>query len=549
LARALRSRKWRRRGRRGQVAAVATLLGLLLVVTFIANFLTTVVPNQMQVNDLNHDILVENEYGRLSALLSSAGAQGSAGMQFVQPLTLGSDSVAPWSAQDGSTVGSGRIGSSLALSFGLLGATIYSPPTGSPQGGPALPGACTWTSLAHVGISCVGAIATLAYNFSGNSKAFTFSDTGSSTLMSLNYSTNGSTIALSLTGAVNFQIAIYGSNNVITTSGVGSGNVRLILVGNNNFVNLGNTGSATVQVAMYGSHDTVYQAATGSGNLLLVVYGSQDSFTGNATGSGSYTAYVTGFNATNPTSPQCPYSNLSSTDKLGGSEVGSGKFTAYYNNTVYTGTKTQAPWTTHYQNVATSLCPFFVRQAIAQESPAVVGAGPVTELINSYAPSGEVAYDEGAVVYAQYGAYPIFIENPSIALTVVGGVGGEVTDASIWLPFFSNLVGSVAGVGTETLDVGLLQTHTYVINASASTFAVNPNVPIHIVIHTPYAEAWDAFLTSRPAFAGLWSCAPAATCTGDYIQGGPLGTVSITIPTTNLALLRIGSTIFSLSLS
>ena len=60
MPRASRVRNWRRRGRRGQVAAVATLLGLLLVVTFIANFLTTVVPNQMQVNDLNHEVTVES---------------------------------------------------------------------------------------------------------------------------------------------------------------------------------------------------------------------------------------------------------------------------------------------------------------------------------------------------------------------------------------------------------------------------------------------------------------------------------------------------------
>jgi hypothetical protein len=550
VARALHSRKWRRRGRRGQVAAVATLLGLLLVVTFIANFLTTVVPNQMQVNDLNHDIQLENEYGRLAALLASAGSQGAPGMQFVQPLTLGSQSVAPWTGQDGSTVGSGRVGSSVSLSFGLLGATIYLPPTGSPQGGPALPSACAFTSGADVGISCTGTIATtLAYNFSGNSKAFTLSDTGTSNLISLNYSTNSSTIALSLTGTVNLQVAVYGSNDHITTTGVGSGTMIFVLVGNNDYVNLDGTGNAAVQVYLYGTHDNVYQSAVGSGSLLLVEYGTQDSFTGNATGSETYRAYVTGFNATNPNSTQCPYSNQSSTDKLSGSTVGGGPFIAYYNNTIYTGSKTVSPWTTHYQQVGASLCPFFAPQQIPLESPAVVGTGPVTELINSYAPSGEIAYDEGAVVYAQYGAYPVFLQNPSIALTVLGGAGGNVTDASIWLPLFSNLVGSVAGVGTETLDLGLLQTERYVINETSSEFAVNPNVPITIVVQSVYAEAWDAFLTSHPSFAGLWTCAPAPVCTGVYNQGGRFGTVTITIPTTNLQLLSIGSSIFSLSLS
>jgi len=58
-------RKWRRRGRRGQVAAVATIFGLLLVVVFIANYLTTTLPAQMSVNDLDHVIQVENQVGQL----------------------------------------------------------------------------------------------------------------------------------------------------------------------------------------------------------------------------------------------------------------------------------------------------------------------------------------------------------------------------------------------------------------------------------------------------------------------------------------------------
>jgi hypothetical protein len=528
------------------VAAVATLLGLLLVVTFIANFLTTVVPNQMQVNDLNHDILVENEYGRLAALLSSAGAEGTRGMQFVQPLTLGSQSVAPWTAQDGSTVGSARYGSTVGYTFGLLGSTIYSPPTGSPQGGPALPSACTWNSGAHAGMTCSGAITHLGYNFSGNGKAFTFTDSGSDAYMGLNYSTNGSTIAFTLAGSVNLHLAIYGSNDHVTMTGAGSGTVDVTLVGSNDYVNLGATGSANVVVSIYGSHDNVYQSSVGSGNVVVVVFGSQDGFTGNNTGSGSDTAFVNGFNATDANSSQCPYDNLSSTDKLAGSETGSGTFTAYYNNTVYTGTKVVSPWTNHYDNVAQSLCPFFAPQQISLNSPSVVGTGPVTKLVNSFAPSGEVAYDDGAVVYAQYGAYPVFVDNPSIALTIVGG---NVTAAAIWMPFFANLVGSVAGVGTETLDVGLLNNQNYSVNVSAGNLSVNPNIPINITISTPYAEAWDAYLVDHTAFTGLWSCAPVAICTGTYNLGDKMGTVLISIPTSNLDQLQIGSSIFSIALA
>jgi hypothetical protein len=526
---------------------VATLLGLLLVVTFIANLLTTVVPNEMQVNDLNHAVLVQNQFGRLASLLHSAGLYGSTGMQLIQPVSLGSQGVAPWAAQDGSTIGSAPYGSAISMNFSLLGATTYSPPTGSPQGGAGLPAACTWTSASHVGISCTGSVGVLGYNFSGNSKTFTFSDTGSSTFVSMNYSTNNSKIQLSLTGAVNFYVAVYGSNDVITTSGVGSGKFTVLVVGSNDFINLGSTGSAAVTIDVYGSSDTLYQSTVGSGNVDLTVFGSQDSFTLNSTGSGSDLAYVTGFNATNPSTYLCPNGNLSSTDTLAGSQTGSGTYTAYYNNTAYTGTKTVAPWKYHYQEPAPSNCPFFSRQQIALSSPAVVGTGPVLDLVNHYAPAGQVGYDQGAVVFAQYGAYPVFVDPPAINLVVNGG---NVTAASIWLPFFSNLLGSVAGVGTETLDFHLLQSSIYTINASGgSEFAVNPNVPITINITTPFAAAWDLYLNADPDFSGLWSCAPVTVCTGVYSASSPLGTVSIVIPTSSLEVLRVGSSIFSASLT
>jgi len=523
---------------------VATLLGLLLVVTFIANFLTTVVPNQMQVNDLNHELAVENQFGRLAALLSSAGAGGSPGMQFVQPVTLGSDGVAPWAAQDGSSIGGGRIGSHLNMSYGILGSLLYLPPQGSSQGGPPLPGTCSFTS--NSAVTCTGGGSNLRYNFSGNAKAFSVSVSGASSGISLNYSTNGSTITLSLSGSTGITVTVYGSHNVVTFSGVGSGSVGVTLIGNYNYVNLGSTGGATVTLSMYGSSDTVYQAAGGGAVVLAVIVGSQDSFTGNATGGATYSAYVTGFNATNPNSTQCPYDNLSATDHLAGSGTGGSTFNANYNNTAYNGTGTQGKWATQYHDVGQSLCPFFSHQSVGLNGQSLSGAGVVLGFTNSYAPSGEVAYDEGAVIYAQYGSYPVIVDAPSISLT---RVAGAVTAASVWFPYFQGQSGSVAGVGTGTLDLRMVSTTSFSTTANATLYAINPNVPISIVIHTPYAEAWNAYLNSHLAFTGLWSCAPAPVCTGTYGPGGPIGTVTITIPATNLQLLSIGSSTFSLSLS
>ena len=116
-------RNWRRRGRRAQVAAVATLLGLLLVVTFIANYLSTQLPNQMLSNDLNHEIAVENQLGRLSELLEAASNANNVGAQLTQPLSLGSDGVPPFAPPDTSYLSGPVNGSWAQINYTTIGAS------------------------------------------------------------------------------------------------------------------------------------------------------------------------------------------------------------------------------------------------------------------------------------------------------------------------------------------------------------------------------------------------------------------------------------------
>ncbi|MGI0154840.1 MAG: hypothetical protein ACREDE_01715, partial [Thermoplasmata archaeon] len=101
-------RKWRLRGRRGQVAAVATILGLLLVVTFLANYLTATLPGQMSVNDLQHDVQVENQVGRLQALLAASVTSGAVGAQLSAPVTLGGAGQPPFAGADSGWVSPGN---------------------------------------------------------------------------------------------------------------------------------------------------------------------------------------------------------------------------------------------------------------------------------------------------------------------------------------------------------------------------------------------------------------------------------------------------------
>ena len=114
-------RNWRRRGRRAQVAAVATLLGLLLVVTFIANYLSTQLPDQMQANDLNHEIQVENQVGQYAALLQAVSAAHANGAQITQPISLGSAGVPPFAAPDPAYLSAPANGTWAYINYTLTG--------------------------------------------------------------------------------------------------------------------------------------------------------------------------------------------------------------------------------------------------------------------------------------------------------------------------------------------------------------------------------------------------------------------------------------------
>jgi hypothetical protein len=116
-------RSWRRRGRKAQVSAVATILGLLLVVTFIANYLTTTLPQYMSVNDVNHDLLVQNEVGRFAALLSAVSSARAVDAALTQPVVLGSEGLPPFATPDSASISSTIYGSSESVEFGLTGTT------------------------------------------------------------------------------------------------------------------------------------------------------------------------------------------------------------------------------------------------------------------------------------------------------------------------------------------------------------------------------------------------------------------------------------------
>lgn len=105
------------------MSAVATILGLLLVVTFIANYLSTTLPRDMSVNDINHDLLVENEVGTTAALMAAVSAKDEAGVELSQPIVLGSEGLPPFAPPDSGAIAQPASGSWESVSFALTGTT------------------------------------------------------------------------------------------------------------------------------------------------------------------------------------------------------------------------------------------------------------------------------------------------------------------------------------------------------------------------------------------------------------------------------------------
>jgi hypothetical protein len=541
-----RRRAWRRRSRKAQVAAVATILGLLLVVTFIANYITTTLPSTMGQNDLQHEVTVQNQVAQLSALLEETAESGAVSAQVSQPVTLGSAGAPPFAGPDSSSISPGNLSSGLGVSFTLTGPSVYAPPGfGGPLGVNFHPTSVTCKYTPPATISVTGTCNTFG-NLSGNSQSFSISLTGS-LFDSINVTTNSSTITVAGVGSGGNHFEFIGSHNTITMTAVGSSLTNVSIIGSYDTLSISTTGSSPIVVYIYGNHDSVtFPTTTGSQAIKVVDYGTSDTFSApTATGSDTFSVYFNGFNATAPTSSLCPYQNLSSTDVVTGyNSTGSGGLTEYLNNAVgYYANATGAAtctgnssgtykcWAIHSRNVPLSACPFFSALVLPiSGGKAPPSASLLVQLRNTYAPSAEVALDQGAVVYAQPGSIPVFVVPPP--LTYAKGV------LSIFVPQFSGRVGSEAGVGTADVSLRLLSTEQLVIPSSGFSFQSSSTVTITIV--TPYASAWAAYFLSVPSLAPLLSCPGASSCTALsttlYSPGGHLGTLTLTVPTAGLKL-------------
>ena len=494
------------------------MLGLLLVVTMIANYLSTQLPGQMQTNDAAHAITVEDQIARLATALQGAAGVGAVGAVLSQPVSLGSVGEPPVAPGDGASIGPGPSGTQFSLSYAVVGPVTYQGPGNWPAGGNLAKSGCSSSpagSQSPTYVNCTGS-ATLTQNFTNGSHYI--SVTGGSNLH-VNFTASYSTVVVGAAGGAGNTVIVVGSHDTVYLNATGGSTVRLTLVGNWDSASISGQGGATVSMLLVGNHDGVSWSANGaSSSFVESAWGSHDSTT---TSNTNAAVYYTAFDAVNASSSVCPYANDSSTDTVSGSGG-----TVSYNNTGYSGSGSQGGWTESWHKVGNVACPFYSSISIPQKSSGTVGASFVVALKNTYAPPVEIAYDEGAVILAQRQGLPLMIVKPGI--TFVGG------NLSLWVPEFLGNVGTEVGTGTAELSVMLVS----LLNVNLPSGGLNLSGTTSVAVTTPFAAAWYSYLNTTSSLTGDVKCVPktSTACVGPFTMNGPLGTVYVNVTATVLSL-------------
>jgi hypothetical protein len=525
-------RKWRSRGRRGQVAAVATILGLLLVVTFIANYLTTTLPNQMSVNDLDHELQVENQIGRLQALLEQVSAAGDVGAQVTQPVTLGSSGAPPFADADSGQIGPLN-GSSFNLSYTLQGPTGYQAPTGGDPNTGYIPSSATCVPATNptTSLTCSGS-GGVTWNFSAATPT-NYALTVSAGTYAINITDSGAssgshaTIAITASGSSPLTLLVLGSNDTITLTTSAAGTDVFEIVGNNDTLSIPAASSATTIVAyVVGANDAVtFGSVSANINFLGTFFGFDDSVNAGSSVSSTGNKFAVYFNGYYPATPatSCPVGNLAyATDAISGGASGKGTYSVTFNDTTTSTGTVASPWTGHWSRASTT-CPFLVAVTVAPTT--IRSAGFNVHLLNSYAPQADVAFDAGAVVFAQPGGVPLLIDGPGIR--VIRGSTG-VSSVSIWMPVFVGRGAAEAGISTADLSARLISSYNVVLNPSTS-YTVANNTTISFAITTPFASGWWSYFNAT--YPASWLSCTGIGCRTPYTNLGDFGTVTLAIPT------------------
>lgn len=500
-------RQRRRRANAGQVAAVATIFGLLLVVTFISAFIIEPLPSNMGALEYQHLLQVENQVSRLQATILAEADHPGLDLALSSPVTLGSQALAPWASPSSSSIAPESSLLTTETNYGI--AQVFAHPPNWNTGSSCLTG-----GAGH----CAGNGNIDTWNVTNdNHTAFSITVNGNSNSMEYNISGNNDTITVDWTGG-------------------DTGFVFFIINGSNDVVNYDKGGS-----------DTTSPVAT------FLFYGQNDVFNFSPSGShsskGSDTVNVV-FVGT--VSEVCPYGNLSATDTLG--TLGSGGSNLFMNVTwwnalgyssaghtvTYPGGGSSNEHLTFYNNTGYVACAF--TQTFSSSYTQQFVSGVLVTLNNRYIPPAFVAFDQGAVIESEEGGASAMVSPPPIVVKEFP----QGYTASVTLMNFVGNFSQTGGVATASVNTRILNVQSFTITNGQSGFHVE--LPFYLNITTAYPLAWYDYFVGEPTlFPSGASCtevgtfyAP-ATCLEpavghDSIISAPLFAQTLTITTVTVAI-------------
>ena len=447
----------RHRRRKAQVAAVATVFGLLLVVDALAQFALAPLPGLERNAEFNHQLLVQNQLSGLSASVLALSQHPTYPLSVLVPITLGSSAVPPFGPPSGGSV-SPETGSALATASYAISEIVPAEPN--------------W----NTGSACLlGG----AGNCAGNGNIDTWNVTN----------TNGSAFTIKVTGGSNsLAYRLNGNNDTVTVtwSGQNLGFVDFVINGSNDVVNFDKSGSTS-----------------SSPVASFLFYGQSDTFnydpSGSSSGSGGFTVYV---QFVGSLSGICPYANLASTDKVGTLASGGTNlnFTVVWFNALgivngphrqtYPGGAGSNETINWWNTSALVNCAF--TRAYSSHYQANFGSGLSVHLLNRYLAPTDVVYDQGAVIVGSEGGTPLMVSPPDLTF-------GRLPAGYFATLTLINTIGnftSVSGYGTAGVAVRLVQTSSFTIQNGQTSTSLGSAIFLNLT--TAYPAAWVRYLSSIP---------------------------------------------------
>ncbi len=482
-------RQRRGRARKGQVAAIATILGLLLVVSFIANFILLQLPGEMSQVELIHEAQVEDQLARLQATILAEASHPNRLLALSSPVTLGSGSTPPF--------GPPTPGAISPASDSVRTSGVY-------QIAQIVPAPPAW----NLGSSCANGFGSPC---AGNSNTYFY-----------NYSGNGSTLNVKITGGNNAVVYNFtGSNDTVTITALGNSVQSLLVVVNGSddsftFIKGGSTlKNPVASFIFFGQRDVMNlnPSSSKTGDISMNI-----TFVGTL-------------------AQLCPYGNLSSTDSMGsiGTAGGSGLTVnvTWWNAAGYV----SPPHTVTYpggvpsQTISFQNQTGFVQCAFTKAYPSTYTTlhegGLVVHLYNRYQPGADIAYESGAIILAQQGGSAVMVSPPPFQITRTPS--GE-TAAFTLVNLVSNF-SSQSGVATAAVTTQLLAVHTASIRSGTGGFYLSS--PFYLNVTTLYPTAWMAYFASQGLlFPYGATCVPLSVLPAPYTCLHPPQGTAVNIDTT-----------------